>query len=253
MNCAQSKNNPIFPVEVVEIGEIEALIDTGAEGSFIRKDSLPDLIRQTTVFKPTKGKVELMDGSEEDTLGCITLDITHLKRTVRVPSITVVEDITDHQLILGIDCINMMSLVIKSDGEKFCTSLGEEKKNGQLSDYSLPIFPMDVNGIGMVETLVDTGAEASVIHIDTLTEAMQSTIRPTSDEVTGPTLKNKATVVGLVNLEITYLGSTTEMNDAYVISNEINAPLCLGEDWIHANRVTIESDSQSNFVVSLEE
>lgn len=194
-----------------------------------------------------------MDGSEDDTLGSVTLDLTYLKRKVRVPSIAIVEEITDHPLILGIDWIIMMGLIIKSDGKKFCTALGVEKKSGQLSDYSLPIFLVDVDGIGMVETLVDTGAEASAIHIHTLTEDTQFTIRPTSDEVMGSTLKHEATAVGLVNLEITYLGSTTEMNDVYVISNEVNVPLCLGEDWIHANRVTIESDSQSNFVVSLEE
>lgn len=54
----------------------------------------PDSIRQSKKFGLTKRKIKRMDGSEDDTLGSVTLDITFLKRKVKVTSNSTVEDIT---------------------------------------------------------------------------------------------------------------------------------------------------------------
>lgn len=73
-----------------------------------------------------------------------------------------------------------------------------EKKKKKHSKIPATLFLMHVDGIGMVKTVVDTSAEASTIQIDTLKEAIRSTVRPTSDQVTGPTLKHEAVFVRLV-------------------------------------------------------
>lgn len=98
----------------------------------------------------------------------------------------------------------------------------------------------------VVKTIVDTGAGFSAIRADTLTDNVISSMIPTSITVLASN-GSVANVLGCVSLYVTYLGTTSLLENVCVLS-EMPVPFILGVGWIHEARVVIYSDG-SNIVV----
>lgn len=240
-------NKPFFIMaDVAGIGLIEAFVDTGSYDCWIRKECLTNETLSKMI--PSSEKREGFDGSTENVLGDLFLDITLLGRKVQV-RVHVMNRVVSANLCLGVNWMCKMGIVIRPDGDNYYLTLkgGKRDRENPLA-YSLPIFPMIVDGIGdNIYTLVDTASPLSIISAEILTEQMISTIFKSPRTLRSTNGKDTISL-GCVSLDVTYLGATTKVNEVYVVPNS-NYPLILGKDWIGQTGVTIMSDG-SEIVVS---
>ena len=228
------------------IGEIEALIDTGGV-CLIQKDFLSQsILSKTTNSSSSCSSCYLINGTKvENNLGCVNLAVTILGSTVSVP-FYITDQVVGNFIVLGVSWMLKMGIVLESDGSRFWLSLGGKKNEMESKEPPCPISPVTLGGIGLVKTIVDTGAGFSAIRADTLTDNVISSMIPTSITVLASN-GSVANVLGCVSLYVTYLGTTSLLENVCVLS-EMPVPFILGVGWIHETRVVIYSDG-SNIVV----
>jgi len=236
-------HSPIETVNVNGIGPLGALIDSGGAGCLIRRDLLTDSMMSK--FVPKASYIKLFDGSNMGILGRINLEVCFLGKTVEIPFWVSAE--LSKPIILGTNWIRKSGAILQSDGKRLRVTLGGRKEEkavlflqGRLNDCSSPRISVDVDEIGEVSALVDTGATPSCIRRDLLSDIQKSEIIPTSAEATISNGK-KVKIEGLVSLNVTFQGIATRIEDVHVVSGE-NSPFILGMGWINKTRATIQSD-----------
>ena len=235
----------IETVNVCGIGPVDALIDSGCEsGCLIRRDLLTDSIMSK--FEPKASMVTLFGGSKMRILGRINLEVCFLGKTVETPFLVAAE--LSNPIILGANWIRKSGVILQSDGKRLRVTLGGRKEEkavlflqGRQNYCSSPRISVDVDDIGEVNALVDTGATCSFIRRDLLSDIQKSEIIPHSAEATigdGKQVK----IEGLVSLNVTFQGIATRIENVFVVSGEKTTPFILGMDWIHQTRAVLQSD-----------
>ena len=108
-----------------------------------------------------------------------------------------------------------------------------EKKIVQKDELDIPeralMHTVEVEGIGPVNTLIDSGYGACLISLDLLTDSMKAYVEPIA-----------AGNAGRANLHVSYLGKTVEL--PFLVVNKMNFPMLLGSNWICKSRATLQSD-----------
>jgi len=246
----QISRNKVSRVEVSEIGTVDALIDSGSAISVVARDVLSDPIKS----KITRGTCKtgtLLDGSEIDLLGRVNLTVSYLGRTVALPFYVV--DKLFVPMVLGTTWIRKSRAVLQSDGRQLGVTFSGKKEKlwskwfCRTDHCFTPRVPVNVEGVGMVSALVDTGAFYCSIKRDMLTEIQMSKAVPTSrTRIMANGSKTKT--VGLVGLNITFQEITTCIENVDIAS-KLDDQLVLGMDWIHKTRAVIQSDG-SKIIVS---
>jgi len=145
-------------------------------------------------------------------------------------------------LVLGTTWIWKSGAILQSDGRRIGVTLGgkEETKGCRTDMCPKPFVSVDVDGIGRLKALVDTGYSKSSIGRVLLTDMQMSKGIPTSNIrvlANGTQIKE----LGFVSLNITFQGITTCIENVAVASR-LNYELILGMDWIDQTRVVIQSD-----------
>ncbi len=145
-------------------------------------------------------------------------------------------------MILGANWIMKSGAILQSDGTKFEVAFGGKKEKVWFSKRfcTRPHTMVEVDGIGKVEALVDSGAACSVIRRDVLTDSQMSKAIPASDIVVAAN-GNQIKTDGLVSLNVTHHGIKTCM-ETIQIQSSMSSPVILGMDWIHRTGVVIKSD-----------
>ena len=114
----------------------------------------------------------------------------------------------------------------------------DPKMQGKGSKVTL--HRVDVGGVGALNVLIDSGFKLCVISGDLLTGLIVSQkIKPMDGALTlfdG----SKVDVVGIVELDVSYLGKKVVI-DFYVVK-ELYDPVILGANWIHKTGAILQSD-----------
>jgi len=233
--------------EVGGIGSVNALVDSGCTYCQISRDLLTDLIKSKIAPGAFK-TATLSDGSEMDLLGYVDLLVSYLGKAVEVPFY--VANTSCSPIVLGANWIRKSGAILKSDGRKLGVTFGgkEEFKGCRTDACASPFVPVDVDEIGLVSALVDTGALSSSVRRDMLTSTQQSksTSTPRRSIIGNGT---EITSLEQVSLNITFQGVTTNIKNVDIEST-MDDELVLGMDWINQTRAVIQSNG-SEIIVSL--
>lgn len=132
-NCLTGHNpRPFVSVNVDGIDGLvkEALVDTGATGSSIRRSLLTDELQRAII--PTDLTATKADGKKVKIEGLVSLNIKHNEITTCIENVRVKSNMPN-PLNLGMDWIHKTRIVIQSDGLKLTASqpdlpLKEEKQ-----------------------------------------------------------------------------------------------------------------------------
>ncbi len=153
-----------IPVDVGEIGPVNALIFSGTDVCVIRKD----LLAASTISKiePVTGitvLTTLPGGIQTVVIGWVELLVTCLEKTVRMPFM-VVPACSSCSIFLGANWIRRSRAVLKSDGNGLRVTFDgkKEKKEYRTSHRcSPPCVKVYVDEIGVVSAIVDTSSSKS--------------------------------------------------------------------------------------------
>jgi len=115
------KPKPLVSVKVDGIDGLvkDALVDTGATGSSIRRDLLTKELESAII--PTDHTTTKADGKKINVEGYVSLNITHDKMTTCIKNVRVKSNMLN-PLNLGMDWIHKTRVVIQSDGYKLTAS-----------------------------------------------------------------------------------------------------------------------------------
>ena len=115
------KPKPLVSVKVDGIDGLvkDALVDTGATGSSIRRDLLTKELESAII--PTDHTTTKADGKKIKVEGYVSLNITHDKITTCIENVRVKSNMLN-PLNLGMDWIHKTRVVIQSDGSKLTAS-----------------------------------------------------------------------------------------------------------------------------------
>ncbi len=104
-------------------------------------------------------------------------------------------------------------------------------------------YPCEVDEIGPVDALIDTGATACIVRKDVLTsDSIKSKIEPLSDfKATLFDGISKMDILGYVFLCVSYLGEKVEI-PFFVVAEPCELPMILGTTWIRKSRAILQSD-----------
>lgn len=238
----------LHAVEVRGIGHVAALIDSGSNTCVIRRNVLTDSIISKIIRKTSTAI--LSDGSQMDIVGYVNLYVSYLGKSVKM-KFCIVNDFRV-PLVLGATWIRRSCAILHSDGVKIGVTFDGMEENKLTKWFTKtcppPLVSVDLDGIGVVSAMVDTGTLFSVIRKDQLTELqLSNAIRKTisKDNADKPVIKRHG--LGLIDLKVPYQGMTTCIENVEVESSLCD-PFILGLDWIHKSRVIIQSDGSKIIV-----
>lgn len=228
----------LFKMDVEGIvGKLTTLVDSGCNRCVIRRDVLPDEIASKIITVKAKGKA--VDGTEIQIIGSVKLSIGCLGNSVVMDFFVAKELVVP--VILGINWIRESGANLQSDGLSLQVDFSrKKKKNGCSKDclYCDAYVLVNVNGIGMVKALVDTGSATSSIRRDLLKDYQMSRVIQIPDKILLKPNGKKLDRIGNVSLNVTYQETETLIENVNVVSN-MDIPLVLGMDWIHKTRVLL--------------
>ena len=233
---------PNYKVDVDGIGPVIARIDSGCNACAIRRDVLTDSI--ASKMGPVKSSVKNVDDSEDQCLGLVKLRVKCLGKSVEVDFF--VHDELSSPMKLGTSWMRKSCAILQSDGLRLRVDFsGQKVKKACRTKVlcELPYVSVDVDEIGPMRALADTGCTSTMIRKDMLTEHQMSEVIPNQNMRIGLAngKQRQGLIIGCVDLNVTYQGMTTFIEKASVVS-EMTHKLLLGMDWIHKTRVKIESD-----------
>jgi len=235
-----------FTIDVGGIGPVnDALIDSGSDICIIRRDQLTDSI--IAKIKPTKRTAKLIDEGVMKFLGEVDLNISYRgSKTVKMNFLVVHECIVP--MILGANWIMKSRATLQSDGKELKVTYGGKKEKFCWSKrfFVRPFVTVNVDRIGLLKALVDTGATNSSIRSDLLTTDLKLTKKPTSSSLIAGN-GNQTKLEGLVSLNVRYQEITTSIENVDITSKAPD-PFTLGVDWIHKTRVVIQSNGRKIIV-----
>jgi len=235
-----------FTIDVGGIGPVnDALIDSGSDFCIIRRDQLTDAI--IAKIKPTKCTAKLTDESIMTFLGEVDLNVSYRgSKTVKMNFLVVHEWIVP--MILGANWIMKSRATLQSDGKELGVTFGGKKEKFCWSKWFFvrPFVTVNVDRIGLLKALVDTGATNSSIRSDLLTTDLKLTKMPTYNSVVAGN-GNITKPEGLVSLNVKYQEITTSIENVNIKSKAPD-PFTLGVDWIHKTRVVIQSNGRKIIV-----
>lgn len=241
----QSSNIPkpvlsLSTVDVKGIGPVDALIDSGANMCAISKE----LLTESMVSRMKKFSIcstaTVGDNSKIKFEGCVDLCVTYLGETAELSFYVVAELFAP--MVLGANWIMKSRAILQSDGTELGVTFGAKKNKVFWSKWFCPRphVSIDVDGIGLVKGLVDTGADSSCIRRDLLTDLQISQATPSS-EIVFVGNGNLVEIESLVDLTVTHQGVATCIENVRIVSN-MSDPFILGLDWIYQTRVVIQSN-----------
>ncbi len=198
---------------------INVLIDTGANECLIRKDLVTDISKIT----PSPSTAKLFDGSEVNLLGCVSENFSYRGETVMMPFYIVAE--LSNPIILGANWIRRSGAILT---QKMCTGI-----------YSFKVDGID----GLLECLIDSGAEICLVRRDVLTDSIKSKIKPLTDNKARLPNGSRMDLLGYVYLCVTYLGKTVTLL-FFVVAESFTLPMILGTTWIRKSGAILQSDGR---------
>jgi len=226
IDCKEEKpQRGIYRFDVDEIGQVDALIDTGATACIVRINVLADSMKSKIIKPSTAAKVlKLFDGiSKMDILGYVFLRVSYLNnKNVKLPFL-VVDESCNLPMILGNNWIRKSRAVLQTDGTKLAVTFGgkEERMEARFSfSYNCysPKVSVYVDGIDKEKkAMVDSGSKSSFIRSDILTEPQKEKAIPTSDR---STMANNAELKGvekIIRLKITFGGNITWISSSVIV------------------------------------
>ncbi len=117
----------------------------------------------------------------------------------------------------------------------------------QEDDGEILLYTFEVGGIGSVNAVIASGANACMIRRDVLTDSIISKIEPTITSIRLLDGSNME-LLGCVNLFVSYLGKEVEM--PFYVVPELLYPMSLGANWIRKSGAILQSDG-AKLVVTL--
>jgi len=124
-------SSPRISVDVDDINEASALVDTGCSSSTIHRDLLSDI--QKSEIIPTSAEGTLTDGKKFGIEGLVSLNVKYEGIVTRIENVHVVSGENTNPIILGMDWIHQTRVALKSDGLDIIVSQPgspKMKKNG---------------------------------------------------------------------------------------------------------------------------
>ncbi len=104
------------------------------------------------------------------------------------------------------------------------------------------LFKMDVEGIGPVKALIDSGADRCLIRRDLFTPIMSNKIKPLKSTVSLFD-QSKLDIEGCIRLNVSYLGSKV-VEIPFMVVADLADPMVIGANWIRKSRAVLQSDGE---------
>ena len=106
------------------------------------------------------------------------------------------------------------------------------------------LFKMDVEGIGPVKALIDSGADRCLIRRDLLTHSnfVSNKIKPLKSTISLFD-QSKMDIIGCVRLNVSYHSSKVVEIPIMVVA-DLADPMVLGANWIRKSRAVLQSDGE---------